>query len=175
MLRAGFNDTQAPTVLDGEIHRFAAYYLAFTDYFMRGVPRWLRAVPPTDIRAFLSYSSADKEYARRLAHALDQEAIKVWLDERELRIGDSLWDSIGAGIDSSTYLLILISPRSVASPWVRRELNAALSLEIEAGRKVVLPVVAEETKLPVILRERLYCDLSEGFEQGVAALVQAMA
>jgi hypothetical protein len=172
--QAGFTDPEATTTPDGEIRSFAAYYFAFTDSCLRGVPRMLHEETPMDIRAFLSHSSTDKECARRLADALQQEAIKVWLDERELRIGDSLWDEIGAGIDDSTFLLILISPRSVASTWVRRELNAGLSNEIAAGRKIVLPIVAERTELPVFLRERLYCDLSAGFDEGVAALVRAM-
>ena len=172
--QAGFTDPEGRTTLDGEIRRFAAYYLAFTDYCLRGIPRELHEGTPNDIPAFVSHSSTDKECARRLADALQQEAIKVWLDERELRIGDSLWDEIGASIDDSTFLLILITPRSVASPWVRRELNAGLSNEIAAGRKIVLPIAAEETELPVFLRERLYCDLSAGFDEGVAALVRAM-
>jgi hypothetical protein len=172
--QAGLNDPDAPVVIDGEACRIAAYYLAFTDYLRRGIPRALEVTPQNDIRAFVSYSSVDAKWARRLADALDQEAIKVWLDEREMRVGDSLWETIGAGIDSSAYLLLLISPRSVASPWVRRELNAGLSNEITAGRKIVLPVVVETAELPVFLRERLYCDLSAGFKQGVAALVHAM-
>jgi hypothetical protein len=41
---------------------------------------------------FLSYASQDAEAARRIAGALRQGGIEVWLDQSELRGGDS-WDA----------------------------------------------------------------------------------
>jgi hypothetical protein len=174
MKRAGIIDRTAETVLSGDAHVLGAYYLAFTDYYHRGVAVELGAVPRTDVRAFVSHSSRDKASARRIADALQAEAIKVWLDERQLRVGDSLWDAIGRGIASADFLLLLISPESVQSQWVRRELNAGLATEMTANRKIVLPVLIEPTEVPVFLRERLYCNLADGFDAGVDELVRAM-
>lgn len=174
MRRSGIEDRQSDQVLSGEAHRLAAYYLAFTDFERNGVPAEISSVPRTDVRAFVSHSSSDKECARLVADALQTEGIKVWLDERELRVGDSLWDEIGRGIDNADFMLLLVSPRSVASPWVKRELNAGLATELAESRKIVLPVLIETTEVPVFLRERLYCDLGEGFDSAVAELLRAM-
>lgn len=174
MKRAGINDRTTDTILVGDAHELAAYYLAFTDYYHRGVSVELGAVVPTDVRAFVSYGSADKACARRVADALQAEGVKVWLDERQLRVGDSLWEEIGRGIESANYVLLLISSKSAQSRWVRREVNAGLATEMTEERKIVLPVLIEPTEVPVFLRERLYCNLVDGFEEGIAALVRAM-
>jgi hypothetical protein len=38
---------------------------------------------------FISYSHADAELARRLAKGLRDRGIRVWIDEGELKVGDS--------------------------------------------------------------------------------------
>ena len=170
---AGVKHTSAAP-LTGEAKQLAAYYLAYTDCYFKDLPADLDRDELTDVRVFMSHSSTDKDHARRLADTLQATGIKVWLDERELTVGDSLWDEIGHGIDESDYLILLISPRSVASSWVKRELNAGLATELTDGKKRVLPVVVEPTDIPVFLRERLYCDLGADFELGVAALIRAL-
>lgn len=172
--RSGIEDRASDDDLTGDAHELGAYYLAYTEYERSGIPDELSASPRSDVRAFISHSSSDKVDARRLAEALQAEGIKVWLDERELRVGDSLWDEIGRGIGVSDYMLLLISPRSVTSPWVRRELNAGLATELAADKKIVIPVLIEPTDIPVFLRERLYCDVGNDFDASIGALVRAM-
>jgi hypothetical protein len=41
-------------------------------------------------RVFLSHSSRDKEFVRTLANELTAAKVHVWLDERELGVGDSI-------------------------------------------------------------------------------------
>ncbi len=75
---------------------------------------------------FLSHSHSDKEFARRLANDLKKKGVKVWIDEAELEIGDSLIEKISEGIDSMDYLAVLLSPDSVSSNWVRKEISIAV-------------------------------------------------
>src|SRR5688572_13037977 len=94
---------------------------------------------------FLSHSSQDKPFAERLAVDLVMRGIQVWYSEWEMKIGDSLVQKISNGIDSSGWLLVVLSKSSIQSEWVRRELNAGLILELERRSVFVLPARIDET------------------------------
>jgi HEAT repeat protein len=110
--------------------------------------------------AFISHSWHDKRLARVVADAIQQIGGRVWLDEAEIRLGDSLVEKIRAGIDSVDYVVALISKNSVASEWVSKELDIAMNQEIEGRRVKVLPVLASKCSLPGFLKGKLYADMS---------------
>jgi hypothetical protein len=69
---------------------------------------------------FLSHSSIDKPRVRELAEALRAEGLRVFLDEEQLRVGDSLYRSLNEALDASDFVVFCISKASVASGWVER-------------------------------------------------------
>ena len=79
---------------------------------------------------FLSYSHVDMIYAERLARDLRVWGIGVWWDQEEILVGESLNARIQEGISQSTWLAIILTPDSVKSDWVQRELNGALMREL---------------------------------------------
>jgi TIR domain len=62
---------------------------------------------------FLSHNHIDKPFARRLTERLKAHGIKVWLDEAEMQVGDSLLSKIESAIRECTYLGVILSPRSI--------------------------------------------------------------
>ena len=50
------------------------------------------------VSIFLSHNSQDKPFTKRLARDLDNHEVKYWLDEAEIKIGDSLIEKIRSGI-----------------------------------------------------------------------------
>lgn len=108
---------------------------------------------------FLSHSWADKPLARRLANDLREHDIAVWLDEAEMAIGDSLIEKIGAAIESVEFVLALLSRDSVQSSWVQRELEIAITHQINGRDLTVLPIVVDDCQIPPFLVGRLYSDL----------------
>lgn len=74
---------------------------------------------------FLSHSHSDKCFATKIAADLREAGAEVWIDEAEIKLGDSLIDKISEAIDSVDYLAALLSAKSVESEWVR--LKEALS------------------------------------------------
>ena len=109
---------------------------------------------------FLSHSSEDKVFAKEIAWELKKKGIKVWLDEAEIKIGDSLIEKISEGIENFDYLAVVLSPASVNSRWVRKELEIAINEEISSGKAKTLPILYEECNIPPFLKGKLYADFS---------------
>jgi hypothetical protein len=113
---------------------------------------------------FLSHSHADKPFARKLADDLKSHGVRVWLDEAELQIGDSLIEKLEEAIDAVDYLGVVLSPSSVTSKWVKREVAIAFEHEIEGKRVKVLPLLIADCELPGFLRTKLYADFRSDTE-----------
>jgi light-regulated signal transduction histidine kinase (bacteriophytochrome) len=107
---------------------------------------------------FLSHNKIDKQFARRLATDLKLAGAEVWFDEAEIKLGDSLISKIENGIDVTDYLGIVLSPDSVNSSWVRKEVEIALNKEILGKKVIVLPFLYRECKIPGFLLGKKYAD-----------------
>lgn len=130
---------------------------------------------PKSLRIFVSYSHADIRFVRKLCNDLDKYGYQVWRDERELRVGDSIAEKIREAIDSTDFFLLVISPESIASPWVRREIDVGLNAELDGEIKKFLPVLYRDMDIPSLIKGRLYADFRPGkYRQGLAALLKAL-
>ncbi len=87
---------------------------------------------------FLSHSSQDQDFVRRLAADLGRAGITAWIDQDELRAGHDL-AVIDATIGTSEALVVVVSPDAAASRWVRREIASARSSNVR-----VLPVLLRD-------------------------------
>lgn len=126
---------------------------------------------------FLSHTSSDKPFVRRLKQSLlDHGVENVWIDEAEIMIGDSLIRKIQDGINKSEYFGIVLSPRSINSPWVQRELEQAMNIEIGSHHVKVLPLLFEECVLPGFLLGKLYADFTtdEKYEESLNLLLRRL-
>lgn len=98
--------------------------------------------PPEQIGydAFICQASEDKEkFVKPLADALTHMEYQVWYDEFELRVGDSLRQSIDKGLVNSRYGIVVLSPAFFAKNWPQYELNGLTAREMD-GHKVILPI-----------------------------------
>jgi hypothetical protein len=90
---------------------------------------------------FICHASEDKEsVARPLAEVLISRGLKVWLDELELTVGDSLNSRIEAALVRSRFGIVILSPAFFTKEWPQRELAGLAAREVDAGSKVILPV-----------------------------------
>ena len=123
---------------------------------------------------FVSYSHVDKRFASRLSADLLRHGFKTWLDERELRVGDSLFYGVSAGIEKSRVFLPIFSPASIKSEWCRKELGAAFHREL-TRKTSILPVMYKQCELPSLLADKVYLDIAKHkHEEKVVALVSAI-
>lgn len=125
---------------------------------------------------FLSHSSKDKFFVRTLADHLRGYGIKVWIDEAEINIGDSLTEKIGRAIEGTDYMGAVLSHNSINSEWVQRELQIALQKEIKGKKVVVLPILIETVELPPFLKDKMYADFTnpDQFENELFKLLRAL-
>jgi hypothetical protein len=90
---------------------------------------------------FISYSHADKSFARRLHDQLQARGIRCWLDEHQVLPGDKIFDAVDQGIRLWDKVLLCASTSSLSSWWVDNEINKALvkeqRLQKEHGRRVL--------------------------------------
>jgi TIR domain/Restriction endonuclease len=126
--------------------------------------------PDTKPRVFLSYASADKAAASKIADILRESGLRVAVDSWELRPGDSLRSRIDESVTPSDYLIVLLSPHSVESKWVRSEWNSMFSNRLRHRAVGVLPAMIESCRVPDELSWRPYLDLRHNFESGVREL-----
>src|SRR6266542_1724069 len=90
--------------------------------------------------AFISHESEDKKvFVKPLADALNSMDYRVWYDEFELRVGDSLRQSIDQGLVNSRFGIVVLSPAFFAKNWPQYELNGLTAREMD-GHKVILPI-----------------------------------
>lgn len=54
--------------------------------------------------AFISHSTLDKPFVRRLAADLVAHGVKVWLDEQQMMVGDSLPEKIAQGLAAISHM-----------------------------------------------------------------------
>lgn len=113
------------------------------------------------VNIFLSHNSEDKPFTKKLARDLDNHGVKYWLDEAEIDVGDSLIEKIRSGIDKVDYVAAILSPNSIESTWVQREIDVAMNQEIQNKKVKVLPVMYEKCKLPGFLLGKLYVDFTD--------------
>ncbi|MFO7684517.1 MAG: toll/interleukin-1 receptor domain-containing protein [Desulfobacterales bacterium] len=112
----------------------------------------------------ISYSSQDKEFARRLADDLKNRGIEVWFDEYQIAPGDSIIGAIEAGLDQMAFLIVVLTPTAVASGWVKKELRTALHQPISGGRDAVIPILRETCEIPPLLLDLKHIDMGAGYD-----------
>jgi hypothetical protein len=121
-------------------------------------------------KIFISYSRKDTDFVRKLAGDLEKAGYDVWWDITDLRGGDDWVRQIPAAIESSQFILVVLSPNSVASEWVEKEYTQALSL-----RKKIIPIMLAPCNVPFALNTINYTNFSVGgYEDNFKSLLSAL-
>ncbi|OSN07586.1 molecular chaperone Tir [Lonsdalea britannica] len=129
-----------------------------------------------NISIFLSHNNNDKAFVRKLAYDLENHGVRCWLDEAEMKIGDSLMTKIRQGIDNVDYFAVILSPNSISAPWVTNELDVAMNQQINGKNIKVLPIMLKECEPPGLLLGKLYGDFRDekNYENSFEKLIKSM-
>jgi predicted component of type VI protein secretion system len=103
---------------------------------------------------FISYSREDRTAARHFAECFEKEGFSVWWDAA-LHSGETFDEVIETELKAARAVVVLWSPRSVASRWVRAEATMA------DRRNKLAPAIIEPCDLPIIFELTHTTDLSD--------------
>jgi hypothetical protein len=99
---------------------------------------------------FISHASEDKDaIVRSLADALLKGGLKVWYDEFELKIGDSLRRKIDKGLAHSRFGIVVLSQAFFKKGWTNYELDGLVTRSV-SGEQILLPIWHNISKNEVI-------------------------
>ena len=121
---------------------------------------------------FLSYSREDEARVSAVHDALQRTQLSVWRDTGQIVAGDSFISGIESGLGCSRCVVVFCSAAAIASKWVQREWNVALTLNTR-----IIPVRLDDSELPLMLRTLDYIDLRDmsRVEDAVREIVQAVS
>jgi len=103
---------------------------------------------------FISYCRQDRPSARLFAEGFAEEGFSVWWDA-VMHSGETFDEVIERNLRAAKAVVVLWSPRSVASRWVRAEATQA-----DRANKLV-PVIIEPCERPIIFELTHTSDLPE--------------
>lgn len=132
-----------------------------------------------DWDVFISHASEDKEaIALPLSGLLRRRGLRVWLDQQELVIGDSLRRRIDEGLARSRWGVVILSPHFIEKEWPQAELDALVTRELQ-GERVLLPVwhgitAAELSRKSPLLASRIAVDTQRGLDTVCDAILRAI-
>ncbi|WP_260867951.1 toll/interleukin-1 receptor domain-containing protein [Streptomyces sp. SAJ15] len=116
---------------------------------------------------FVSYDREDADWVRPFAERLREKGLDVAYDEVVSRPGGVRVHTVETAIREAAHGLLVFSPASMASGWVRQEYAALMQPSIETGR-LFIPVVIGEVELPGFAATR-YCADFRGVSEDVQA------
>lgn len=111
---------------------------------------------------FLSYSRSDEAFALKLAKDLRSQGVAMWVDQLDIRPSEH-WDrAIERAVTSCRGIVVIVSPRSVASDNVADEISYAID-----NGKSVLPVMIERCSLPLRLTRMQVVDAVDNYQRAL--------
>ena len=114
---------------------------------------------------FVSYSRSDRARVAPLVAAIEAKGWSVWWDPA-IDAGQQFDDQIDAELQAANAVLVVWTPTSVASRWVRGEARDA------AERGILVPVRFEDARLPIDVRAIQTTDLDKWGEDPASAPFQ---
>jgi hypothetical protein len=110
--------------------------------------------------AFISHSSIDKPFVRRLKDDLEDSGVSAWLDEDQILPGQSFVARINQGLEDNDFVLLVISANFLSSDWALWETNTSIVSAVKAKADSVIPRLLDNVwdAVPALLRDKVYID-----------------
>ncbi len=89
---------------------------------------------------FISYSTKDQDFADRLYADLQNKGVRCWFAPHDVQGGRKLHEQIDEAIRLHDKLLLILSPYSMESEWVKTEIAKARKREVRDERRVLFPI-----------------------------------
>jgi TIR domain-containing protein/FHA domain-containing protein len=130
------------------------------------------------VRVFVSHHHSPEEdaFTEQLVADLQAAGADVWVDTAGIT-SDDFVKKINEGLSGRHWLVLIMTPAALTSPWVQREVNVALN-EHTAGRmRGILPIVMQpcrDQEIPIMWRTLHRYDTTNGYDQALQGLLVGM-
>ena len=113
---------------------------------------------------FISYSTKDEDFAQRLHSRMHEKGLRVWYSPKDIKGGQKLHEQIDQAIRGYEKLLLVLSPNSMNSEWVKTEIRKARKIEIKEGQQKLFPIRLVDFE---VIRDWECFDADSGKDLGV--------
>ena len=121
---------------------------------------------------FISYTGTNADHAATLHADLTALGVDTWFDQVDMPEGHdgapaTIRRVLRQAMRASRTLAIFVSPRSMASGWVRFELDAAVDLEARRPERRIVALLVDRGSrrdIPFVYDDRFVYDLTGAFE-----------
>lgn len=111
------------------------------DLLIEYIPSFINAQEPIRFySSFISYSSKDEPFTKRLHARMQQEHLRVWFAPEDMKGGEKTHVQIDEAIRIHDKLLLVLSEHSMSSNWVKTEIRKAHNAEIREKRQKLFPI-----------------------------------
>ena len=125
-------------------------------------------------KIFISHSSEDKPFARWIGTDLNAAGHSPWLDEWEIKVGESIPNRISEGVKEADFVIVVLSDHAVKSNWVEREWQNKYWDEVRLGSIQVLPILYKDCEIPELLKTKRYADFRNSYNDGLEDILSAI-
>jgi tetratricopeptide (TPR) repeat protein len=135
------------------------------------------ALAEGEYHVFVSYRSSDRPWAMSLVARLEGAGLRVFIDQKELELGQSLAGQLQSALTRSRAAVVLVSQGWMASPWCQEEAHVLVKRAVEDSSFTLVPLRLDNSDMPALLGSRLYLDFqhsprAEG--EGVERLINTL-
>ena len=130
----------------------------------------LKEMKKVNKKIFITHSYQDKKFVEWLKSNLTELGFEFWYDQQEINVGDSFYEKINEGIQSSNAFVLVLSSSSIKSNWIKYEMNSALLFNAIKKGITILPIKIDNSKIPSDLSSYSYVDFSINKQQGLEIL-----
>ena len=122
---------------------------------------------------FLSHSSKDQDFVTDLSEVVRRHGVPVWYSETNITGAQQWHDEIGSALNRCDWFALVLSPNSIDSMWVKRELIFALQQNRFENKIVpLLYQPCDFTRLSWVLPSFQFIDFHQDFTTGCRDLLR---
>jgi hypothetical protein len=89
---------------------------------------------------FISFSGNDRDFVEKIGEDFQHVGVRCWYAPEEMKMGDAIRQQVDQLIRVQDKLLVVLSKFSVESPWIQKEVAAAIEEEHNGNKTVLFPV-----------------------------------
>lgn len=123
------------------------------------------------VKIFIGYAHQDNQFVEKLAEDIEEYGIEFWCDLWKFQAGYSLRTKVEQGVNAGDCLFVVLSQHSINSKWVENEISMALLKELEGRKIFFLPLLIDNSEIPLRLKGKFFADFRSDYEKGIETIM----